>query len=146
VRMLPREQLTSLRERIADLEQRSAVLREVIRDIEEEIALQEALRDLAQNEKLVEMVGEVQDNPKLASSLARAPQQYFEDKGVRLPENVTLNAVAADESVERLTANLRVGSRNVEVGWDRESGFFARALRPYGLAWLPPPSDVETTT
>jgi hypothetical protein len=144
--MLPKEHLTGLRESVEDLDQRIAELRKIIRDIEEEIALQQALRDLAQNEQLIEMVGEVQGNPNLAASLVCAPQQYFGEKGVRLPENVTLNEVTADESGKRLTAKLSVGSRNVEVGWDPESGFFARYLWPYGLAWLPSPRQVEKTT
>lgn len=141
--MLPREHLAGLRKSVEDHEQRIAELREVIIPaIEEEIALHEALRDLAQNEELIELVGEVYDDTNLASSLAGAPQEYLGKKGVPLPENVTLSAVDADESVARLTVTLSVGSTNVEVIWDREAGFFARPLSPVGLPL--PRSYVET--
>jgi hypothetical protein len=125
-------QRARLRKAIKDEKQYITELREVvIPAIEEEIVLCEGLLQVAQNKEFIAMVEGIHEDPTLAKSLAKAPEEYFEEKGVQFPENVRLNAVEADESGERLTVNLDVGSSIVEIIWDRELGFFARPISPH---------------
>jgi hypothetical protein len=130
--MLPRGHRARLRKGIKDAKQYITELREVvIPAIEEEIELYEVLLQVAQNEEFIAMVEEIYEDPTLAQSLVEAPEEYLEEKGVRFPENASLNEIDAEETGERLTVNLDVGSSNVDIIWVRELGFFARPISPH---------------
>jgi hypothetical protein len=132
---LPREHLARLRKGIADHKRQMEMLREVvIPAIKEELLLHEAVVELAQNKEFIAIFEEIHEDPTLARSLAQDPKEYFERKGVRVPGNVTLSVGSVDESGNRVTVNLDVGSSRIVEGiWDRELGFLSRPIRPHPM-------------
>jgi hypothetical protein len=124
---LPEEHLAGLRESVEDHERRLAQLREGIRLAEEEAAVHEALLDLARNERLIRLLGKMHEDSSLFSRFARDPLGCCQEENVSLPKCITLNALEK-EAPTRLTGNVRHGSWDVEVAWDREGGFSARPL------------------
>jgi hypothetical protein len=122
---VPAEHVAALHHNVEQHERRLAELRKVIHFAEEEAAVHEALIALARNDRLIAAAGEYCDDATLVSAFAADPHGRLQREGIVLPEGVTFDAIAEDESSSRLAAQLRCGVWNVEVGWERERGFFA---------------------
>jgi len=122
---LPNEHLNGLRDHVDNHVRRLAQLREGIRLAEEEAAFQEVVLDLARNDRLFEALGELYNDAELTSTVARDPLGYVRKEDIPLPEGVTLSAVDREGRTPRLVAHVRYGAWAMEVGWDREDGFFA---------------------
>lgn len=122
---LPDEQLSWLRDHVDNHVRRLAQLREGIRLAEEEAAFQEVVLELARNDRLFEALGELYNDAELTSRVARDPLGYCREEDIPLPEGVTLSAVNTEGQSTRLVAHVRYGAWAMEVGWDREGGFFA---------------------
>jgi hypothetical protein len=124
---LPERHLAGLRESVENHQRRLAQLREGIRLAEEEVAVHEAILDLAGNEQLITLLANMYEDRDLTARFARDPVGFCHEGSISLPGCVTLNAV--DEAAPtRLTANVRYGTWDVEILWDREMGFSARPL------------------
>jgi len=125
---MPGQQLTWVRNALADHERRLAQLRRGIRLAEEEIAFEEILVSLARNDKLLDMVVELFDDASLAVEVARDPLGHCRAKGVELPHGVTLGgefAEEADVQSVKLTALVTYGNWAMEIVWDSVSGLSA---------------------
>src|SRR3712207_668606 len=120
---LPPDHLASLHRGVEWHERRLSELREVIRIAEEEAAVHDALIALARNDRLISAIGRYCDDPSLTPEFTHGP--HGGTGGVQLPDGVTPEADADNRSSHRLTGHLRRGGWDVEVGWDRERGFFA---------------------
>jgi hypothetical protein len=122
---VPAEQVAALDHSVQVHERRLAELREVLRYAEEEAAVHEALIALARNERLIAAAGEYCDDANLVSAFAADPHGRLQHEGIALPEGVTFHAISKDEPASRMAAQVRCGAWTVEVGWERERGFFA---------------------
>lgn len=125
---MPTEALSALNQDISAHDQRVTELREAIRFAEQEIAIHEALLDLARNDRLIAAVGELYDDQVMSSKFAVDPQGYCAQEGISLPKGVALNPVDTSGSSARLTAVVRRGDSEVDVAWQRDSGFSARGV------------------
>ena len=125
---MPTEALSALNQDISAHDQRVTELRDAIRFAEQEIAIHEALLDLARNDRLIAAVGELYDDQGMSSKFAIDPQAYCAQEGISLPKGVALNPVDTSGSSARLTAVVRRGDSEVDVAWQRDSGFSARGV------------------
>jgi hypothetical protein len=121
---LPRKHLASFYDSLARHEQRVAQLREGIRLAEEEAEFHKVLLDFAANERTIAALEELYDRPDLVSELSDDPAGYCRKRNIYLPEGVTLAAVKEEDS-PHVTAHLRRGPWDMEIGWDYRKGFFA---------------------
>lgn len=127
---IPEEHVTALRQDVASHERRIAQLREGIRLAEEEVALHEALLDLARNDQLMAAVGDLYDDSALTAGFAIDPAGHLQEKKVPLPDGVTLSPIDTEGPTPRLIARVKRGSFDMEVVWERETGFFLRQALP----------------
>src|SRR5208283_5016473 len=82
----------------------------------------------ARNERLIAAIGELYDDQDMSSKFAADPQAYCAQEGISLPKGVALNPVDTSGSAARLTAVVRRGDSQVDVTWQRDSGFSSRGV------------------
>jgi hypothetical protein len=122
------EFLAALRADVVSHEGRIAQLRDEVRLAEEEIAVHEVILELARNQRLIALVGDLYDDSALTSTFASDPLRYCQEENIPLPDGVTLSPVDTEGPSPRIMARVTRGTSDVEIVWERESGFL---VRPY---------------
>jgi hypothetical protein len=125
----PEELHAALAKDIASHVQRIDKLKEIVRLAEEEIAFHEALIELSDNKSLIEAIGDLLESPS-SPSLSSDPRQYCADKGIALPEGVSLEPADASGSPNRVMAKVRRGAIEAQVVWDQGAGFYVNGFSP----------------
>lgn len=117
---LPHSQLAALHRGLAEHERRVAQLREGIRLAKEEVEFHKLLLDFAQNERTIAALHELHDRAALMEELVDDPMGYCRERGIPIPEGVTLFPTR-----DAVSVHLRCGAWEMKIGWNCKTGLFA---------------------
>jgi len=120
---VPKEHLDRLRKELTGHERRLSQLRESIRLQQEEIRLHETVIRLGQDGHLLAALGQIYDDPELISEVSRNPRDYFERKGVAVPQGAKVEVANSSPQATRIEARIEQGLYRYIVEWERGSGF-----------------------
>jgi hypothetical protein len=124
---VPKAHLERLRKDLAGHERRLSQLRESIRIQTEEIRLHETIVRLGHDTHLLAALGELYDDPELLREVDRKPRDYFEHKGVAVPQNAKIRVVNSSPTGTRIEARMEQGTYRYTVSWESRSGFSLEA-------------------
>jgi hypothetical protein len=120
------DHVAELRRNIESHVRRLSVLRKFISRAEEEAAVHEALIGLARNDQLLNAIREYSGgDPAAIFELVEGQLDPASPNALRSSQLVSFDFEAGHHSSARMTMQMHCGDWVVEVGWDREEGFFA---------------------
>jgi len=120
------DHVAELRRNIESHVRRLSVLRKFISRAEEEAAVHEALIGLAQNDQLLNAISEYSGgDPVTIFELVNAQLDLASSNALPYSQLVSFDFEAGHYSSARMTMQMHCGDWVLEVGWDRDEGFFA---------------------
>jgi hypothetical protein len=124
---VPKGHVNRLTKELAGHKHRLSQLRESIRIQQEEMRLHETVVRLGQDTHLLAALGELYDDPELVTEVSRNPRDYFERKGVVVPQDAKVEVTNSSPQATRIEARIEQGPYRYTVTWERRSGFSLEA-------------------
>jgi hypothetical protein len=118
---VPDKHLERLKEDLEGRERWLGTLRLHLAALQDEANAHEIILALGRDPNLRRVLGELYDRPDLDDRIAEDPRSFFEEKGVDIPEGVTLTSNSARSSLE---ASFQTTTVEFGVGWSRQDGFY----------------------
>ena len=121
---IPEDHLKRLEENLSAQEHWLPTLKRHIAGLLDEASAIETMLALGRDQRLLRVLEELYDQPKLFERACDEPRAFFEERGVRLPDDaiVTVNRDPGRHAVE---ARFVMETLSYGAGWSPRVGFYA---------------------
>lgn len=125
---IPDDHLQRLEVDLSGRERWLRTLRLQITALQDEASAHEMILALGRDPNVLRGLHELYDRPELGERIAQDPRSFFEERGIRLADDVTVTSDSQRSAIEArfLTSTLEYG-----VGWSRRDGFYLVILPGY---------------